>query len=209
MPFFVLCGNIRVGQAERTLGMTKRAKRVSKKNKVEKTIIFGLLLSNLVLGGMYYESNQQLTEMKNHYNYSNELNEELYDELNDVSRELEEQIYKTNSLEKELLNKELEEKKEQETSNKGQNRKQVISCHVTAYTVGDAYTPSDTMANGEKVHVGAVASYDLPLGTKVRINGVVYTVKDRCGAPDTLDIYMNSKQECVSFGKRYMEVEIL
>ena len=185
--------------------MTRRA---SKKNKV---IIFGLLLSNLVLGGMCYESNQQLTEVKNHYNYSNELNEELYDELNEISRELEEQIYKTNSLEKELMKKEdeLEEKKSQETNNKEQNRKQVISCHVTAYTVGDAYTPSDTMANGEKAHVGAVASYDLPLGTKVRINGVVYTVKDRCGVPDTLDIYMNSKQECMRFGKKYMEVEIL
>ena len=183
--------------------MTQRAKRISKKNKA---IIFGLLLSNLVLGGMCYESNQQLTEMKNHYNYSNELNEELYDELNDVSRELEE---KTNSLEKELMEKELDEKKPQETSNKEQNRKQVISCHVTAYTVGDAYTPSDTMANGEKAHVGAVASYDLPLGTKVRINGVVYTVKDRCGIPNTIDIYMNSKQECMRFGKKYMEVEIL
>lgn len=186
--------------------MTRRAKRT---NKVEKTVIFGLLLSNLVLGGMYYESNQQLTEVKNHYNYSNELNEELYNELKETSRELEEQIYKTNSLEKELMEKELEEKKTQETSNKEQNRKQVISCHVTAYTVGDAYTPSDTMANGEKVHVGAVASYDLPLGTKVRINGNIYTVKDRCGIPNTIDIYMNSKQECVSFGKRYMQVEIL
>lgn len=183
--------------------MTRRAKRISKKNKVEKAIIFGLLLSNLVLGGMCYESNQQLTEMKNHYNYSNELNEELYDELKETSRELEEQIYKTN-----LLEKELEEKKPQETSNKEQN-KQVISCHVTAYTVGDSYTPSDTMANGEKAHVGAVASYDLPLGTKVRINGVVYTVKDRCGVPNTIDIYMNSKQECMRFGKRYMQVEIL
>ena len=191
--------------------MTRRAKRASKKNKVEKTIIFGLLLSNLVLGGMCYESNQQLTEMKNHYNYSNELNEELYDELKETSRELEEQIYKTNSLEKELMKKEdeLEEKKAQGISKKNQHNKQVISCHVTAYTVGDSYTPSDTMANGEKAHVGAVASYDLPLGTKVRINGVVYTVKDRCGVPNTIDIYMNSKQECMRFGKRYMQVEIL
>ena len=189
--------------------MTQRAKRTDKKDKVEKSIILGLLLSNLVLGGMCYESNQQLTEAKNRYNYSNELNEELYDELNDVSRELEEQIYKTNSLEKELMEKELEEKKPQETSNNEQNRKQVISCYVTAYTVGDAYTPSDTMATGEKVHVGAVASYDLPLGTKVRIDGVVYTVKDRCGVPNTIDIYMNSMQECMSFGKKYMEVEIL
>ena len=185
--------------------------RANKKNKVEKTIIFGLLLSNLVLGGMYYESNQQLTEMKNHYNYSNELNEELYDELKETSRELEEQIYKTNSLEKELLNKEdeLEEKKAQSISKNNHQNKQVISCHVTAYTAGDDFTPSRTMANGEKVHVGAVASYDLPLGTKVRINGNIYTVKDRCGIPNTIDIYMNSKQECMRFGKKYMEVEIL
>lgn len=188
--------------------MTQRA---SKKNKVEKTIIFGLLLSNLALGGMYYESNQQLTEMKNHYNYSNELNEELYDELKDVSKELEEQIYKTSSLEKELLNKEyeLDEKKAHDISKKNTSNKQVISCHVTAYTAGDDFTPSRTMANGEKVHVGAVASYDLPLGTKVRINGNIYTVKDRCGIPNTIDIYMNSKQECLRFGKKYMEVEIL
>ena len=188
--------------------MTRRAKRASKKNKA---IIFGLLLSNLVLGGMCYESNQQLTEVKNHYNYSNELNEELYDELKETLRELEEQIYKTNLLEKELLNKEneLEEKKTQGISKKNRPSNQVIFCHVTAYTVGDAYTPSDTMANGEKAHIGAVASYDLPLGTKVRINGVVYTVKDRCGIPNTIDIYMNSKQECMRFGKRYMNVEIL
>ena len=71
--------------------MTQRA---SKKNRVEKTVIFGLLVGNLMLGGMYYESNQQLTEMKNNYNYSNELNEELYDELENVSKELEEQIEK-------------------------------------------------------------------------------------------------------------------
>ena len=186
--------------------MTRRAKRASKKNKV---IIFGLLVSNLMLGGMYYESNQQLTEVKNHYGYSNELNEELYDEIKDVSKELEEQIYKTNSLEKELMEKEIEKNKTQETSNKEQNRKQVISCHVTAYTAGDDFTPSRTMANGEKAHVGAVASYDLPLGTKVKINGNIYTVKDRCGIPNTIDIYMNSKQECLSFGKKYMEAEVL
>lgn len=188
--------------------MTRRA---SKKNKIEKTIIFGLLLSNLALGGMCYESNQQLTEVKNHYDYSNELNEELYNELENVSKELEEQIYKTNSLEKELLNKEykLEEKKTQGISKKNPTNKQVISCNVTAYTEGDDFTPSRTMANGEKAHVGAVASYDLPLGTKVKINGNIYTVKDRCGIPNTIDIYMNSKQECLRFGKKYMEVEIL
>ena len=126
--------------------MTRRAKRTSKKNKVEKTIIFGLLLSNLVLGGMCYESNQQLAEMKNHYNYSNELNEELYDELKETSRELEEQIYKTNSLEKELLNKEneLEEKKVQGISKKQQN-KQVISCHVTAYIGNWSWFSSSTI----------------------------------------------------------------
>ena len=184
--------------------MTRRAKRINK------AIIFGLLASNLVLGGMYYETNQQLNEVTSHYQHTNELNENLYNELMTVSKELEKQINKTNELEKELiLEKEKQEQTQQDTNSDVQIGRQIIYSHVTAYTTGDSYTPSDTMANGEKVHVGAVAHYDLPLGTKVKINGAIYTVKDRCGIPNTIDIYMSSEQECLEFGRKYMEVEIL
>lgn len=85
----------------------------------------------------------------------------------------------------------------------------VISCETSAYTSGDGETPSDIMANGEVVHVGAVACNFLPFGTKVRINGNVYTVKDRCGVDNCIDIYMETYEECERWGRRIIEVEIL
>lgn len=75
-----------------------------------------------------------------------------------------------------------------------------------------AYTWSgNRMANGEYPHVGAVAADDLPLGTKIRINGKVYVVKDRFGGGYTnrLDIYMDSHQEAINFGRQYLEVEVI
>lgn len=48
-------------------------------------------------------------------------------------------------------------------------------------------------------------------GTKVKINGKVYTVEDRGGAiqGNRIDIYMNSHQEALNWGVRYVEVEVL
>lgn len=85
----------------------------------------------------------------------------------------------------------------------------VITCEVTAYSIGDGYTPSDTMANGEHVYVGACACNFLPFGTQVRINGNIYTVADRSGVDGIIDIYMDSVEECNAWGRRTMEVEIL
>ena len=82
-------------------------------------------------------------------------------------------------------------------------------CETTSYTVGDGLTPSNIMANGEVAHVGAVACNFLPMGTQIRINGNIYTVKDRCGADDCIDIYMDSYEECINWGRRTVEVEIL
>lgn len=67
------------------------------------------------------------------------------------------------------------------------------------------------MANGEYPYEGSVAADDLPLGTKVRINGKIYVVKDRFGGGYThrIDIYMDSYEKAVSFGRRTMTVEVL
>lgn len=48
-------------------------------------------------------------------------------------------------------------------------------------------------------------------GTQVVINGVTYTVEDRGGAiqGNRIDIYMNSHQEALAWGVRYVEVEVL
>lgn len=78
--------------------------------------------------------------------------------------------------------------------------------NVSAYT-----HTGNVMANGEYPHVGAVASDDLPLGTKVLVNGKEYTVKDRFGGgyTDRLDIFMDTYDEAIEFGRQWLNVEIL
>lgn len=102
---------------------------------------------------------------------------------------------------------EVKRERDTEETNRGSGRIMHVTC--TAYTAGDGMTPGTVMANGEKVHYGAVACNFLPLGTKIRIDGEVYTVKDRCGHSDRIDIYMNSLDECYQFGIRTKQVEVL
>ena len=118
-------------------------------------------------------------------------------------KRIEELVFQVQELER--INRELAEK--QKEVSRGTQR--VITCEVSAYSSGDGFTPSDIMANGEIVHIGAVACNFLPFGTKVRINGNVYTVKDRCGIDNCIDIYMGTHEECEQWGRRILEVEIL
>ena len=55
------------------------------------------------------------------------------------------------------------------------------------------------------------ASSQYKFGTKIRINGIVYTVEDRGGAitGNKIDIYMNTHQEALKWGVRYLNVEVL
>lgn len=61
---------------------------------------------------------------------------------------------------------------------------------------------------GETVHVGGVACNFLPFGTVVVIDGVEYVVNDRCGIDGCIDIFMESYEEAIQFGRRYKEVYI-
>lgn len=89
----------------------------------------------------------------------------------------------------------------------------LTTVEARTYTANvSAYTWSgNRMANGEYPHIGAVAADDLPLGTKIKINGKVYVVKDRFGGGYTnrLDIYMSTHQEAINFGRQYLEVEVI
>lgn len=74
-----------------------------------------------------------------------------------------------------------------------------------------AYTPYDCgriTATGETVHVGGVACNFLPFGTVVVIDGVEYIVNDRCGIDGCIDIFMESYEDAIEFGRRYKEVYI-
>lgn len=52
---------------------------------------------------------------------------------------------------------------------------------------------------------------NFPIGTKLKINGIVYTVEDRGGAikGKKIDMYVNSHSEALRWGVRYLDVELL
>lgn len=74
-----------------------------------------------------------------------------------------------------------------------------------------AYTPYDCgtiTATGETVHVGGVACNSLPFGTIVVIDDVEYVVNDRCGIENCIDIFMESYEDAIQFGRQHKEVYI-
>lgn len=75
---------------------------------------------------------------------------------------------------------------------------------VTAYT-----HTGYVMANGEYPHVGAVASNDFPLGTVLSINGSRYVVKDRMAYNGVIDIFVDSYDEAINFGRQYLNVYVV
>ena len=80
-----------------------------------------------------------------------------------------------------------------------------ITAECSAYTLYDCGTIT---ATGETVHVGGVACNFLPFGTVVVIDGVEYVVNDRCGIDNCIDIFMESYEDAIEFGRRYKEVYI-
>jgi 3D (Asp-Asp-Asp) domain-containing protein len=152
------------------------------------------------IGWLYYnnyqkESFEKTIDMHQEliYNKNKEING-LQDEL----RELEE----TNN----KINEELIRLKEE--PNRGIKRYKMVTVKTTAYNCNDTYTPSTTMANGQQVFEGAVAYNNAPLGARVEIDGNMYTVCDRVGSDDVIDIYMNSYQDAIQYGVKYKKVKI-
>lgn len=81
--------------------------------------------------------------------------------------------------------------------------------HAETYEV-TAYTHTGSvMANGEYPYVGAVASNDFPLGTVLNIDGSNYVVKDRMAYDGVIDIFVDSYDEAINFGRRYLEVYVV
>jgi len=78
--------------------------------------------------------------------------------------------------------------------------------------VATAYSLRGRMANGQNVHLGAIAADPrvLPLGTVVFIEGLgTYTVKDTGGAikGNRIDIWMPTK--AMTFGRRTVKLKIV
>lgn len=75
----------------------------------------------------------------------------------------------------------------------------------TAYT-----NDGSNMANGEYPYVGAVACNLVPIGTLLYIEGMgTFVVKDRIGHGSQLDFFMETEDECNTFGRRALDVYIV
>ncbi|RCX22922.1 3D (Asp-Asp-Asp) domain-containing protein [Fontibacillus phaseoli] len=86
---------------------------------------------------------------------------------------------------------------------------------VTAYSIGDDYTPSHGItASGARVEDGITAACprELPFGTRVEIEGVgERTCYDRGGKikGKRIDVYIPEISDALKFGKRELEVTII
>lgn len=84
----------------------------------------------------------------------------------------------------------------------------------TAYNSEVGQTDSDpyTMASGKRVYEGAIANNCLDFGTKVKVNGKVKIVEDRMNSRydcDHFDIWMESYDAAVNFGRQTIEYEVI
>ena len=90
---------------------------------------------------------------------------------------------------------------------------ETVSAHSTLQGIFTAYNAEpeqtdsnpDIMASGKKVYEGAIANNCLPFGTKIEVNGKVKIVEDRMNSRygcDHFDIYMESYDDAIKFGKQ-------
>lgn len=85
------------------------------------------------------------------------------------------------------------------------NNQYVGTFSITAYT-----WTGNTMANGEYPYYGSVASCDFPLGTTLYIENVGnFIVNDVCPTSGVIDVYMNTYEECINFGRQYCNVYVM
>lgn len=89
-----------------------------------------------------------------------------------------------------------------------------IFATVYAYSSEESQTDADpyTMATGNKVYDGAIANNCLRFGTMVMIDDIWYTVEDRMNEKygcNYFDIWMESKEEAIKFGKQTKQVYVL
>lgn len=93
----------------------------------------------------------------------------------------------------------------EQVANNNSNMSCVGSYDITAYT-----WTGNTMANGEWPYEGCIASCDFPLGTTLYIENIgTYIVKDVCPTGGVIDIYMDSYDACINFGRQYANVYII
>lgn len=88
------------------------------------------------------------------------------------------------------------------------------TAEFSAYNSEVGQTDADpyTMASGKMVYDGAIANNCLDFGTKVKVNGKVKIVEDRMNSRydcDHFDIWMESHDAAVNFGRQQLTYEVI
>lgn len=96
-----------------------------------------------------------------------------------------------------------------ETSNKSYYGKCRITHYCNCSQCCGSYAGGPTASGTYPVAGRTVAMSGLPFGTKVEINGHVYTVEDRGVSGNAVDIYVGSHSEALSKGMYYADVYVL
>lgn len=102
-----------------------------------------------------------------------------------------------------------ENNKPQENETTNSNEKYLGKFVLTAYCNGKCCGGSDsgrTASGTYPVQGRTVAMGGVPFGTKLRINGTVYTVEDRGTSYGHVDIYFDSHQDASNFGRKKADV---
>lgn len=88
----------------------------------------------------------------------------------------------------------------------------LVLCTAYSPSIEECGKTDGITASGIRAIEGkTIAADDLPLGTKVEIDGIVYTVHDRFGAghKNRIDIFKESKNDCLEFGRQYAFAKII
>ena len=88
---------------------------------------------------------------------------------------------------------------------------------ITRVITGYSSTPDQTddtpfiTASGKSVEKGIIATNEFPFGTKIMIDGCIYTVEDRMNSRynSRIDIWFPTRQEAREWGRQVKEVILL
>lgn len=72
------------------------------------------------------------------------------------------------------------------------NWKSIGEYRITTYCCDCNEPVGRQSASGKTLEYGQVAMNDVPLGTKISIEGEIFTVVDRCGIDNTVDIFVEN-----------------
>ena len=100
-----------------------------------------------------------------------------------------------------------------QTASEGQLGEKLGNFKLTAYCncafCCGQWSGGPTASGTEPTQGRTVAMGGIPFGTRLVINGQIYTVEDRGTPYGHVDMYMNSHEECNQFGVQYADVYLL